>query len=406
MEGNFQKRDVEEGEVTKKITASSSNATIQGAQVSSYNARLYWPDIINTPENQWTFTCTEIIEKLNTLGTANNELKKNMETCLMYFYNMKKKLNLFDHTYTASSIYFFRFWYVYGLPSSLINCIHISQAILVTACKTMENNRPIDVYVKSTCEFMLQMIPGLKNKYNMDKLKWEVRDKLVKNEKRIVCSFGFDLNIDNPKEMIEEMFSGFYRFSRDYDLSNEFQESFPKILQEARSFIIQAVTQPISLLCDGYDFVSLALIYCGVQYKRMVDNEFKFPKDFFSKRFPSKVTSEKFANFFTDYRLLEENFFDLKSNKKEKLQISKEEIDSIIQETPDEPKNEEEPESELLLTQKNLYDYNAIKSGEVKQELLDHIKVRVDALSERITNESKKRSATESTESPSKKAKV
>ena len=340
-----------------------------------YNSRLYWPDIINTPNNKWTFSCVEIIEKLDKNEHKAIEEKKNMEKCLMYFYTMKKKLNLFDHTYTAASILFFRFWYVYGLPASLINCIHVSQAILVTACKTMENNRPIDAYIRATCEYINQMIYGNRNSQNVDKLKWEVRDKLVNYEQRILTHFGFDINIDNPKEIVEDIFSGFYRYNRDFELPTEFKEILPKLLIEVRSFIIQAVTQPVSLLCDGYSFLVLAMLYCGIQYKKKVDENFKYPENFFKDRFPIEVNAEKFAAYFTDYRLLEQSFFDLKSNKDDKLQISIEEIESILQESPVEETEIGDP-----------YSYEKIKSGEVQQELLDHIEERVNEYINRMTS--------------------
>ncbi|KAG0660808.1 Protein bur2 [Maudiozyma exigua] len=341
-----------------------------------YNSRLYWPDIINIPKNKWTFNCMEIIEKLDKNEQKATEEKKNMEKCLMYFYTMKKKLNLFDHTYTAASILFFRFWYVYGLPASLINCIHVSQAILVTACKTVENNRPIDAYIKATCEYINQMIYGNRNAGNIDKLKWEVRDKLVNYEQRILTHFGFDINIDNPKEIVEDIFSGFYRYNRDFELPNEFKEVLPKILIEVRSFIIQAVTQPVSLLCDGYSFLILAMLYCGIQYKKKIDENFKYPKNFFKDRFPIETTAEKFAAYFTDYRLLEQSFFDLKSNKGDKLQTSVEEIKSILQEsTVGEETGIEDP-----------YSYEKVKSGEVQQELLDHIEERVNDYINKMTS--------------------
>ncbi|SMN22793.1 similar to Saccharomyces cerevisiae YLR226W BUR2 Cyclin for the Sgv1p (Bur1p) protein kinase [Maudiozyma saulgeensis] len=340
----------------------------------TYNSRLYWPDIINTPENKWTFSCVEIIDKLDKNEQRATEEKKNMEKCLIYFYTMKKKLNLFDHTYTAASILFYRFWYLYGLPASLINCIHVSQAILVTACKTMENNRPIDAYIKATCEYINQVIYGNRNAGNIDKLKWEVRDKLVNYEQRILTHFGFDINIENPKEIVEDIFSGFYRYNRDYDLPSDFKESLPKILVEVRSFIIQAVTQPVSLLCDGYSFLALAMLYCGIQYKKISNEDFKYPKDFFKERFPIRVTAEKFEAYFTDYRLLEQSFFDLKSNKGDKLQISKNDIESIIEESTD----NEEPIGDP-------YSYDKIKSGEVQQDLLDHIEERVNEYINRIT---------------------
>lgn len=367
---------------------------------SQFNPRLLWPDMIRIPANPWTFTCKEVIEKLGTNPQATAEMKRYMEKCLIYFYTVKKKLNLLDHTYTAACILFFRYWYVYGLPPALMDCIHISQAILVTACKTMENNRPIDAYVKATCEFLAKDLGGLRSKQNMDKLRWDVRDRLVESEKAILCSFGFDLNIENPKELIEEMFSGYYRFNRDYDLPEEFKLVFPKILQEARNFIVQAVTQPVSLLCDGYTFIALSLIYCGLQFKKLVDKDFKFPPNFFSEKFPVVVTAQRFEEIFTDYRIIEENFFDLKSNKGDKLQISAADINSVIQE----PEVSEEPQTAAA----NPYDYELMKSGEVKQELIDHIEKRVQELFDRTVMEAKKRSSENPSEAEPavKKAKV
>ncbi|QLG73963.1 hypothetical protein HG535_0F04750 [Zygotorulaspora mrakii] len=352
---------------------------------AEFKPRILWPDVIKTPVNPWIFSCKEIIEKLGMDPQQTTEMKRSMEKCLIYFYTLKKKLNLFDHTYTASCILFFRYWFIYGLPSSIPECIHISQAILVTACKTMENNRPIDAYVKATCEFLTKDLTTLKSKQNMDKLKWDVRDKLVSNEKRILCSFGFDLNIENPKELIEEMFSGYYRFNRDFDLPEEFKTVFPKILQEARNFIVQAVTQPVSLLCDGYSFVALSLIYCGLQYQKLIDKTFKYPKNFFRDKFPVAVTSKQYEEIFTDYRLIEENFFDLKSNKREKLQISAEEIKNLIEEDINETE-------EITAALNNPYDYEHIKTGEVRQELLDHISKRIKELYEKTVNDTKKRS--------------
>lgn len=366
--------------------AASAASAVPAAPTSKkeYNTRLLWPDMIKTPDNTWTFSCKEIIEKLGTNPQATAELKRNMEKCLIYFYTVKKILGLFDHTYTASCILFFRYWYVYGLPPYLPDCIHIAQAILVTACKTVENNRPVDAYIKATCDYFIKETTGLRVRQNMDKLKWDVRDRLISNEKKILCCFGFDLNLENPKELIEEMFSGFYRFNRDYNLPNEFKQIFPRILQEARNFLVQAVTQPVSLLCDGYSFVALALIYCGLQYKKSVDGKFQFPLNFFRDKFPVLVTAQRFGQFFNDYRVLEENFFDLKSNKREKLQISVQEIDELLNEEPS-------PDGEVS----NPYDSNLIKSGEVRQELKDHIHKRIREIYERTVAETKKRMSPE-----------
>lgn len=388
------------GDVKKfqAIPKPTSNASPPPAS-SGFNARTLWPDLIETPENQWVFECKDIIEKIGTNGPIAVEMKKNMEKCLMYFYTLKKKLNLFDHTYTASCILFYRYWFIYGIPTAITECIHISQGILVTACKTMENNRPIEAYIKATCEFLMQNIPSLKSRTNIDKLKWEFRDKLVTNEKKILCLFGFDLNISNPKELIEEVFSGYYRFNRDHNLPENFKKAFPKILQESRNFMVQAVTQPVSLLCDGYTFIVLSLIYCGLEYKKLVDKDFRYPKNFFKDRFPIEVTPENFANIFTDYKLLEENFFNLKSNKGAKLQIDSSMIDSVIDESGD----VENEVSEIS----DPFNYELIKSGEVKEEFLNHIETRVKDLLDKAKQESMKRKAKDPIRTPdAKKPKI
>ena len=379
-----------------RIKASPNPSTNGSSTEPTFNARILWPDMIRTPINPWSFTCREIIDKLGSELPVIQESKRIMEKCLLYFYTLKKKLNLFDHSYTASCILFFRYWFLYGLPNNLIDCINISQGILVTACKGTENNRPIDAYVKATCEFIAKELHGNKIA-NIDKMKWEIRDKLVDNEKKILCDFGFDLNIENPKEMIEEMFSGYYRYNRDQNLDVEFKKIFPKILQEVRNFIVQAVTQPTCLLCDGFTFIQLALIFCGIQYKKIVNNNFKYPRNFFKEKFPIIMDPKKMEDLFTDYCILEENFFDLKSNKGDKLQISKIEIEDIL----DEDENNEEKIHDP-------YDYNLIKSGEVTEEFLNHTKARLHDLLGKIKEESKKRKPTEKIESndPSKRVKL
>ncbi|CAG58131.1 uncharacterized protein GVI51_C00891 [Nakaseomyces glabratus] len=349
-------------------------------QTGTFNPRVLWPDVIRLPQNRWIFTCKEIIDRLGTDVHKTAEMKKLMEKCLMYLYFMKKSLNLFDYTYVEASILFFRYWYYYGLSYNLLDSIHISQAILVTACKTMENNRPIDAYVKSTCEFVtIHKIPvgNAGPRPNMDKLKWEFRDRLVKNEKKLLCQFGFDFNdgVGNARELIEEIFSGFYRFNRDDILPDEFKKTaFPKILQESRMFIVQGMTQPVTLLCDGYKFVVMSLIYCGLEYKRLVDKNFRYPKNFFSRvLLPSlKFNTQELVETFMDYRILEDNFFDLKSNKGSKLHISEEMIRNITDE-----------DNDFCHSNEELFDYEHIREGNVSKEFMEHIQSKVDAMYEK-----------------------
>ncbi|AET39217.1 Bur2p Ecym_4138 [Eremothecium cymbalariae DBVPG len=349
---------------------------------SGFNTRKLWPDMVKIPSNRWVYSCKEIVDRLGSDPKASQTTKKKMEKCLMYFYMIKKNLRLFDHTYTAACILFFRYWYVYDLPQSLPDCIHLAQAILATACKVMENNRPVDMYVKATCEFMMKdVVQPQRGRQNMDKLKWDVRDKLVNYEKQLLCQFGFDLDIQNPKELIEEIFSGFYRFNRDYKMDSEFKKTFPKILAEARTFIIQAGTQPVSLLCDGYTFTALAILFAGLQHKRSTDPDFKFPKGFFQERFPICIKSSMIVDLFTDYRILEDNFFDLKSNKGDKLEVTAEEIDSLIDEIV------LDDDQEVL----DPYNYELIRNGECMSEFLEHTETKLNELQEKTINESLKK---------------
>ncbi|SCU87148.1 LAME_0D08966g1_1 [Lachancea meyersii CBS 8951] len=356
-----------------------------------FNARVLWPDMIKTPQNKWVYARKEIVDRLGNDPHSASELKRRMEKCLMYFYVMKKQLKLFDHTYTAACILFFRYWFVYGLPPNSNECIHLSQALLVTACKTVENNRPIDVYVKGTGEFLLKDVPTARGGQNLEKLKWELRDKLVAYEKQILCQLGFDLNLNNPKELIEEIFSGYFRYNRDFDMSEQFTKALRNVIQDARNFIIQAGTQPVSLLCDGFTFTALALVFCGLQFKKNADPSFKFPKNFFSQRFPFKATSQLFVELLSDYRILEQNFFDLKSNKGEKLQVTIDEMSNLIEEDENFIHDDSNGES--------VYVYEDIKDGVVRGELLNSIENRVKELTARIiaqSQASEKRDAIES----------
>ncbi|CEP62002.1 Bur2p LALA0_S04e05490g [Lachancea lanzarotensis] len=358
-----------------QVVAKSPATTAEG-----FNARLLWPDMIRTPHNKWVYTCREIVDRLGSDPHLATEMKRRMEKCLMYFYVMKKQLKLFDHTYTAACILFFRYWYVYGLPPNSIECIHLSQALLATACKTVENNRPIDVYVKATGEFLLKDIPTARSGQNLEKLKWELRDKLVAYEKQILCQLGFDLNLNNPKELIEEIFSGFFRYNRDFDLDEHFKVTLPGIIQEARNFIIQAGTQPVSLLCDGFTFTALSLVFCGLQFKNNSNPSFKFPKNFFSQRFPIKASPQLFVDLLSDYRVLEQNFFDLKSNKGEKLRVTLDVMNDLIDE--DESVTQSDRESDSVFV------YEDIKDGIVRDDLLKSIETRVKDLSARVIAQS------------------
>lgn len=357
-----------------------------------FNQRTLWPDRVILPHNKWTFTRSQVVGKLAQDMEVMPDTKKVMEKCLMYFYLMKKSLALFDHTYTCACILFFRYWFIHGIPPNLVDAIHLSQALLITACKIEENNRSADTYVKSTFDYLLQIVPAMRGRTNIDKVKWEIRDRMVVEEKNVLCAFGFDFDVENPKDLIEDMFSGFYRYNRDYGFDQSFTDVFPKILIEVRAFLVQAVTQPVSLICDGYNFIALSLLYCGVQYKKLVDPNFRYPRNFFRDRFPITISAKKYESLFNDYRILEDQFFDLKSNKGIKLQISGLDIEAI---TDEDVWNVDETvfEPHVLLS------HEEIEKGEVKAEYLEHLEKRVNDLIEKTIEMSEKKKNTSGSES-------
>lgn len=65
------------GDVKKfqAVPKPTSNASPPPAS-SGFNARTLWPDLIETPENQWVFECKDIIEKIGTNGPIAVEMKK------------------------------------------------------------------------------------------------------------------------------------------------------------------------------------------------------------------------------------------------------------------------------------------------------------------------------------------
>ncbi|KAH3902088.1 Bur2p SCDLUD_001901 [Saccharomycodes ludwigii] len=345
-------------------------------------SRTLWPDIIQTPQNKWIYTCAEIIGHLNKSPNSSN-IKKKMERCLAYFYQMKKILSLMDHTYTAACILFFRYWILYELPPTIPECIYLSQTILVTACKISENNRPIQAYVKATSEYFNggsnnNVASDYKKKQQqIEKMKWEIRDRLVANEKLFLCKIGFDICIENPKFLLEQIFNDFYRYTRDADdFDDYFKHVFPRILQECRAFIVQAETHPVSLLCDGYQFVQLGLIWCGVQYKKRHE-EFKFPKNFFQKRFPKRIDVVQMSDLFHNYLKLENAFLSLRSNKGGLLSVSSEEIKRIIDETEEES-GDSNNEDEISDVNFNLdFYYNQVKNGEENEAYLSYMEDRI-----------------------------
>lgn len=380
--------------VEEKLEQVRANETKSGNE-HTFSPRTLWPDIIKCPQNSWVCGCDEIVARLGAdEGTIQNS-KKTMEKCLIYFHKMRKELKLFDHTYTAACLLFYRYWFKYDLPRSLPECIHLSHAILVTACKTMENNRPTDQYIKSTCDFLFKDVSeNLAQRSNIEKLKWEVRDQLVAHEKKVLCRLGFDFALDNAKELLEEIFSGYYRHVRDSDMDENFKAIFPAILQEARNFIIQTGTQPITLLCDGYSLVAASLVYSGATFRKTKDEAFRFPANFFRNRFPVSVDPDSMERLFSDYRTIEKRFFDLKNNKGDSLIISSQEISAIIDED-----YEEEPS--------NPYDYSNFKDGEAGEELLGYTERKVEELINRVILESSsKRPATPGPERSQKKQKI
>ncbi|KAL6945173.1 hypothetical protein ACO0QE_002619 [Hanseniaspora vineae] len=318
---------------TLSVNKSTRSVIIEDGSTLKYNDRVLWPQIIKEPANQWTYSTTQILDKLNSSGNV-AATKKKIERSLLLFYKMKAALNLQEPTYIAACILFYRFWMTFDLPDDMNDCMDLALSALVTACKISENNRPIRAYVDAAVNILNSGLPI--NQQKLEKIKWRVRDRFSANEMKFLSMMNFDFDICNPRHFIEEVFSVQYRLSRDKYFPKDFEAVFPSILKEARVFIYQTEAQPVSLLCDGIVYIQYALVFAALQYKKKGHPDFKFPKNFFSKRFPNSFDPLIISELANSHYKLEKNFLKMGSNKGILLLMTTDDIREITEEEVEE----------------------------------------------------------------------
>lgn len=315
------------------VSKSSRSVIIEDGTTLKYNDRVLWPQIIKEPANQWTYSTAQILDKLNKSGNV-AATKKKIERSLLLFYKMKAALNLQEPTYIAACILFYRFWMTFDLPADMNDCMDLALSAMVTACKISENNRPIRAYVDAAVNILNSGLPM--NQQKLEKIKWRVRDRFSANEMKFLSMMGFDFDICNPRHFIEEIFSVQYRLSRDKDFPKDFEAVFPSILKEARIFIYQTEAQPVSLLCDGMIYIQYSLVFAALQYKKKGHSDFKFPKKFFTKRFPNSFDPLMLSELANSHYKLEKNFLKMGSNKGSLLLMTADDIREITDEEVEE----------------------------------------------------------------------
>lgn len=291
-----------------------------------FNQGLLWPPIIKLPENEWIFNVFDVLSNLE----VNKETKKTksfIKYCVEFLYNCKRDLNLQDHTFTCMTLFFYRYWMLEG-SEALINldmdklCL-LLLVIVITACKTMENHRKVNQYVEVV---VARGNPTVKSMTVLDKKKWKLRENLLNDEMQFLAKVKFDLNVINPKTVLDD----FYGFYSKYNVDNsdllmkedaKFKSQFSAIIKECKAFITNCHTQPMSLICDGYDFVQYALVFCAFNYNKMNkaqpgdDSFFKFSPNFFKRKFERVLTAREIIYIAECQFVLERNFLNNKTNK-------------------------------------------------------------------------------------------
>lgn len=307
-----------------------------------FNQSLLWPPIIKLPENEWIFNVFDVLANLD-VNKETKKIRSFIKYCVEFLYNCKRDLNLQDHTFTCMTLFFYRYWMLEG-SEALINldmdalCL-LLLVIVITSCKTMENHRKVNQYVEVV---VARGNPTVKSMTVLDKKKWKLRENLLNDEMQFLAKIKFDLNVINPKTVLDD----FYGFYSKYNVDNsdllmkddvKFKGQFSAIIKDCKAFITNCHTQPMSLICDGYDFVQYALVFCAFNYNKLNkaqpsdDSFFKFSPNFFKRKFEKVLTAKEIVYIAECQYVLERNFLNNKTNKGEiLLELSEEVFQTLL----------------------------------------------------------------------------
>ncbi|XBW36399.1 hypothetical protein QEN19_001979 [Hanseniaspora menglaensis] len=310
-----------------------------------FNQSLLWPSIIKLPENKWIFRIETILENLNKNGN-HKKIRSFIKYCIEFLYNCKKDLSLQDHTFTCMTLLFYRYWMLEGsdnlIKLDLDSLGRLILVIIITSCKTMENHRKVNQYVEVVVS---KSNPTVKSMTVLDKKKWHLRENLLNDEMDFLAKMKFDLNIVNAKNVLDEFYGFYAKYnidSNDEIMKNDllFKSQFSLLIKDCKGFITNSMTQPISLICDGYDFVQYSLIFSAFNFNQQNklnpsdDKYFKFTPNFFSRKFKNVLSPKQLIYICETQFLLEKNFLSNKTNKGDQLlKLTEDTIETLLDET-------------------------------------------------------------------------
>lgn len=310
---------------------------------AKFNQSILWPSVIKLPENAWLFDINELLKNLKDSTEENKKCRSMIKYCIEILYKCAKDLKTQDQCFLIMSSLFYRYWMLEGsekllkLDTEKIGLLLLT--VIITACKVTENHRKTYAYVETVLK---RTNPTVTSATVMDKKKWYIRENLMNEEMVFLAKMKFDFNINNPRVYLDNLFDYYTKFNVDNEdkiMSDDlkFRKQFGIILKDCKSFMTNASTQPIGLVCDGLDFLQYSLIFTAYSFNKSnkfdkdSDKFFKFTEGFFTRKFENVLTVEKIEYISKVLFVLERNFLNNKTNKGEALlQLNKQNIINLL----------------------------------------------------------------------------
>lgn len=343
---------------------------------AKFNQSILWPSVIKLPENTWLFDINEILKNLEDTNGDCKKARSMIKYCIEILYKCAKDLKTQDQCFLIMATLLYRYWMLEGskellkLDTERIGFLLLT--IIITSCKVTENHRKTYAYVETVLK---RTNPTVTSATVMDKKKWYIRENLLNEEMTFLAKMKFDFNISNPRVYLESLFGYYTKFNIDNEdpiMTNDlkFKKQFGIIMRDCKSFITNASTQPISLICDGIDFLQFSLIFTAYHFNKSnkfeSDNEnfFRFTQGFFSRKFETVLTVEKIEYISKVLYILEKNFLNNKTNKGEVLlELTKEAIIDLVHSSDikyEKSIEDSEPEAKKQKIEDNKDVYNSV----------------------------------------------
>lgn len=343
---------------------------------AKFNQSILWPSVIKLPENTWLFDINEILKNLEDTNGDSKKARSMIKYCIEILYKCAKDLKTQDQCFLIMATLLYRYWMLEGskellkLDTERIGLLLLT--IIITSCKVTENHRKTYAYVETVLK---RTNPTVTSATVMDKKKWYIREHLLNEEMIFLAKMKFDFNINNPRVYLDSLFGYYTKFNVDNEdpiMTNDlkFKKQFGIIMKDCKSFMTNASTQPISLICDGIDFLQFSLIFTAYHFNKSnkfeSDNDkfFRFTKGFFSRKFETVLSVEKIEYIAKVLYILEKNFLNNKTNKGEVLlELNKEAIIDLVDPsdiTYEQSVEDSEPEAKKQKIEHNKDVYNSV----------------------------------------------